>query len=679
MADVNKLKQRIAKLRKTINYHNYRYYVLDSPEISDAEYDELMRELRQLEAEHPELITPDSPTQRIGAPPVEAFGVVEHPQPLLSLSNAFSYEELAAWHKRVSKLLGGRQFDLVCEPKIDGLAVALTYVDGLLVTGATRGDGYRGENITQNLKTVRSIPLSVSKEAPPGFEVRGEVYLPKAGFKKLNEERAREELPLFANPRNAAAGSVRQLDSSITARRPLDIFVYGLGWAEGKAVPDTHWEIMQWLKSLGFKINPNIALVRSLDEVEKYHQGWVESREKSPYEADGIVAKVNSIALQQGLGTVAHEPRWAIAYKFPAVQGTTKLLDIGINVGRTGSLNPYAVLEPVWVGGVVISSAALHNEEDIHRKDIRIGDWVVVQRAGEVIPEIVEPIVSRRTGKEKVFHMPARCPVCGSEVIKPEGEAMHRCTNAACPSQALERIKHFVSRGTMDIDGVGEKLCQALFEAELIKDGADLYYLTRDQLLGLERMADKSASNVLGSIEKSKNRPLARVIFALGITHVGDQYAELLAEHFASIDALAEASEEELSNISSIGPKIAEGIVTFFRQEGNKRIIEKLRKAGVRLESEKIEKVGEGLVPSLPLAGREFVFTGKLESFSRSEAEAKIKALGGKAGSDVTKKTSYVVVGTDPGSKLAKAQKLGTKTLTEAQLLGLLDGAQGKS
>jgi DNA ligase (NAD+) len=675
MGGINKVKQRIEKLREVINHHNYRYYVLDSPEISDAEYDELMKELKQLESEHPKLITPDSPTQRIGAPPVEAFGVVEHPQPLLSLTNAFSYEELAAWHKRVRKLLGGRQFDLVCEPKIDGLAVALTYVDGLLVTGATRGDGYRGEDITQNLKTIRSIPLSVSKKAPPRFEVRGEVYLPKAGFKKLNEERAKEGLPLFANPRNAAAGSVRQLDSSITARRPLDIFIYGLGWAEGKAVPDTHWEIMQYLKSLGFKINPNIALRHSLDEAEKYYQSWAESREKFPYEADGIVAKVNSIALQQELGTVAHEPRWAIAYKFPAIQGTTKLIDIGINVGRTGSLNPYAILEPVRVGGVVISSAALHNEEDIHRKDIRIGDWVVVQRAGEVIPEIVEPIVSRRTGKEKIFSMPGRCPVCGSEVIKPEGEAMHRCTNAACPSQALERIKHFVSRGAVDIDGVGEKLCQALFEAGLVKDAADLYYLTKEQLLGLERMADKSASNVLNSIEKSKDRPLARVIFALGILHVGEQYAELLAERFNSIDDLAKASEEDLSTIKSIGPQIAESIVAFFRQKGNKQIIKKLKKAGVKLEREKVK---EAKPEELPWAGLEFVLTGKLESFSRSEAEAKIKALGGKAGADVTKKTSYVVVGADPGSKLAKAEKLGTKTLSEAEFLELLDKAVSK-
>lgn len=671
MGGVVEVKQRIEKLRTLLNYHNHRYYVLDSPEISDEEYDELMQELRQLETEHPELITPDSPTQRIGAPPVEEFGVVEHPEPLLSLANAFSYEDLAAWHRRASNILGGSDFDLVCEPKIDGLAVALTYVDGLFVTGATRGDGYRGENITQNLKTIRSIPLSVpGKEAPPKFEVRGEVYIPKKGFKKLNEERAREGLPLFANPRNAAAGSVRQLDSSITAKRPLDIFVYGLGPAEGKAVPDTHWVIMQWLKSLGFKVNPEIALCCTIDEAEEYHQKWAEGRESWPYEADGMVVKVNAIAFQRELGAVAHEPRWAIAYKFPAIQGTTRLIGIGINVGRTGSLNPYAILEPVHIGGVVISSAALHNEEDIHRKDIRIGDTVIVQRAGEVIPEIVGPVVSKRTGKEKKFHMPSHCPVCGAEVIKPEGEAMHRCTNSACPAQALEKIKHFVSRGAMDIDGVGEKLCQALFEKGLVKDVADLYYLTPEQLLGLEKMADKSVSNVLNSIQASKDRPLARVIFALGILHVGEEYAELLAKEFPSIDALAGADEEKLRDIPSIGPKIADSIVAFFRQEGNKNIIEKLRKAGVRLKREKVAEVKPG---ELPLAGLEFVITGKLESSARSEAEAKIEALGGKASSDVTKKTSYVVVGTGPGSKLDKAQKLGIKTLSEAEFSELLN------
>jgi DNA ligase (NAD+) len=674
MVGIAEAKQKINKLHELLNYHNHRYYVLDSPEISDAEYDKLMRELKQLEDEHPELITPDSPTQRIGAAPVEAFGVVEHPQPLLSLANAFTDEELDAWYRRASNLLGGRKTDFVCELKIDGLAVALTYVNGLLEVGATRGDGLRGENITQNLRTVKSIPLSVPKEAPRRFEVRGEVYLPKTGFKKLNEERAKEELPLFANPRNAAAGSVRQLDPRITAQRPLDIFIYGLGWAEGKSVPDTHWEIMQYLKSLGFKLNPNNTLCRSINEAKAFYAKWVKNQEALPYEADGVVVKINSIPYQVELGYVGREPRWAIAYKFPAVQGTTRLLEIGINVGRTGSLNPYAILEPVQVGGVTISHAALHNEEDIHRKDIRIGDWVVIQRAGEVIPEIVEPIVSRRTGKEKIFHMPKRCPVCDAEVIKPEGEAMHRCTNAACPAQALERIKHFVSRGAMDIEGVGERMSQALFDAELIKDIGDLYSLKekRGQLLNMEKLADKSVTNILNSIEKSKDRPLPRVIFALGILNVGEQTAELLAEHFTSIDELGRASKEQLQEISSIGPKIADSIMAFFRQKQNQKIIDKLRKAGVKLEAEKAE------TRELPLAGLEFVITGQLEAFPREEAEAKIKELGGKAVSDVTRKTNYLVVGEDPGSKLARAQALGTKTLTEAEFLELLKKSENK-
>ena len=672
MGSLAEAKQRVQKLRELINHHNYRYYVLDSPEISDAEYDQLMLELKRLEEEHPELVTPDSPTQRIGAAPVEAFGVVEHPQPLLSLANAFEDAELEAWYRRAYSLLGGRQTDFVCELKIDGLAVALTYVNGLLEVGATRGDGLRGENITQNLKTVRSIPLSVPKDAPPKFEVRGEVYLPKAGLKKLNEEREKEGLPLFANPRNAAAGSVRQLDSRITAQRPLDIFVYALGWAEGKALPQTHWEIMQYLKSLGFKINPNMALCQTLDEVKAYYRHWVEMQEAMPYDADGVVVKINSIDYQDELGYVGRDPRWAIAYKFPATQGTTKLLKIGINVGRTGTLNPYAIMEPVQVGGVVIRQAALHNEEDIHRKDIRIGDWVTIQRAGEVVPEVVGPIPSRRTGKEKIFHMPKKCPVCRAEVIKPEGEAMHRCTNAACPAQALEKIKLFVSRGAMDMEGVGEKLCQALFEAGLVKDVGDLYYLTKEQLLGLERKADKSVANIMKSIEASKDRPLSRVIFALGIPQIGAETAELLAEHFSSLDELASASREKLLDIPSIGPKTVDSILAFFRQEQNRRIIEKLRRAGVKLKEKKAK------TRDLPFSGLEFVITGRLDSAPRPETEARIKALGGKAGSDVTRKTSYLVMGADPGSKLARAQALGTRTLTEAEFLQMLTEAEGK-
>jgi DNA ligase (NAD+) len=662
-------KQRAEYLKELINYHNMRYYVLDSPEISDAEYDQLMLELKQIEEAYPELVTADSPTQRVGVAPLEAFGVVEHPQPLLSLANAFSREDVEAWHRRASNILSRNDFDFVGELKIDGLAVALTYIEGVLDVGATRGDGYRGENITQNLRTIRSIPLSVSKEAPPRFEVRGEVYLSKRGLKKINEERASEGQPLFANPRNAAAGSLRQLDPKITAKRPLDIFVYGLGWAEGKTVPDTHWEIMQYLKSLGFKINPHISLCHTINEAVNYYENWVQKREGLPYDADGIVLKFNSISFQNELGYVGREPRWAIAYKFPAVQGVTRLESIEINVGRTGSLNPYAVLTPIQVGGVTIKHAALHNEDDIHRKDIRIGDWVTIQRAGEVIPEIVGPIVSRRTGVERIFHMPKNCPVCGVEVIKPDDEAMHRCSNAACPAQALEKIKHFVSRGAMDIDGVGEKLSAALFNANLIKDAGDLYFLTGQQLIELEKMADKSAANVLKSIEDSKNRPLSRVIFALGIAHIGEETAELLADNFSSIDKLARSSREKLIDIPSIGPKIADSVQAFFRQEQNQQIIEKLKEAGVKLESSEV-------IPNqLPLAGIEIVITGRLNALSRQEAETKIKMLGGKAGSDITKKTNYVVVGADPGSKLARAEALGVDKLDEAQLLQFLDKA----
>ena len=666
MADIEQAKKRVEELREQINYHNYRYYVLDSPQISDAEYDELMKELIRLEQEYPELITPESPTQRVGAAPVEEFGVVEHRVPLLSLDNVFAYDELAAWHRRISNLVPGRSMDFVCEPKLDGLAVALTYSEGRLVTGATRGDGYRGEDVTQNLRTIRSIPLSVPKDAPARFEVRGEVFISKAGFKKLNEQRAQEGLPLFANPRNAAAGSVRQLDPRVTAKRLLDIYIYALGWAEGP-VPDTHWEMLAYLKSLGFKISPYNERDSNIDMVEKYYQRWVEDREQLEFEADGIVAKVNPLDLQRELGVVGRAPRWAIAYKFPAIQVTTRLLDIGINVGRTGSLNPYAILEPVFVGGVTIRQAALHNEEDIRRKDIRIGDTVIVQRAGQVIPQVVGPVVSKRTGKERVFIMPARCPVCGGEVIKPEGEVMARCVNASCPAQIFRSLGHFVSRGAMDIDGIGEKLAAALLSAGLVKDVADLYYLTADQLMGLERMGKKSVQNVINAIEESKNRPLPRVIFALGTRHVGEETAELLASHFDSVDKLAKASKEELLEVPTIGPATADSIYTFFRQKANLKVIEKLRKAGVKLEAEKVRP------RELPLAGQEFVLTGRLETLTRSEAEARIKTLGGAVGSSVTKKTTFLVVGADPGSKLDRARSLGTRRLSEEELLKLLE------
>jgi DNA ligase (NAD+) len=676
-------KQRIEKLKAEINQHNYRYYVLDSPEISDAEYDELMRELQALEAEFPQFLTPDSPTQRVGAAPLEAFGVVEHPLPLLSLGNAFSKEELAAWYRRTLKLTGSQKFDFAGEHKIDGLAVALTYVDGKLTTGATRGDGLRGEDITQNLKTVRSIPLSVRGDFPPRFEVRGEVFLPKAGFEKLNRERAEEGLPLFANPRNAAAGSVRQLDPRITARRPLDIYIYMLGYAEDRATPPTHWETMQYLKSLGFKINPNNQLLKSIEEVEEYYARWVERRESLPYEADGIVVKINQIALQERLGDIGREPRWAVAYKFPAVQGTTVLERIDITVGRTGTLNPVAILKPVAVGGVTIKHAALHNEDDIRRKDIRVGDTVVIQRAGEVIPQVIGPTPDsrERAGREKEFSILDKlpknnsgrplCPECGKEsIVKPEGEVMYYCSNAACPAQAQQRIEHFASRGAMDIEGIGEAQSVILFNHGLVKNAAELYRLEekRAELQELENMGEKSVENLLKAINASKERPLARLIFALGIRHIGGETAEILARRFRSIEPLSKASRDELMKIEAIGPKIADSILAFFCQEENKKIIQGLKEAGVRLEE-------KGKTAEMPLDGKEFVITGRLESFSRQEAEEKIKALGGTAKDNVTKKTSYLVVGADPGgTKLAKANELGTPQIDEKELLRLLEG-----
>jgi len=665
--DLAKTKNRVKELRSLINYHNHRYHVMDSPEIGDNEYDMLMREIKQIETEHPELVTSESPTQRVGAAPVGTFGVVEHKEPLLSLGNVFSSDELFTWHNRTLNLLEKEEFDLVCEIKMDGLAVALTYINGILVTGATRGDGYHGEDVTQNLRTIRSIPLSVPKDAPPKFEVRGEVILSKTGFRKLNDDRAQKGLPLFANPRNAAAGSLRQLDCQITAQRPLDIYIYAMGWSEGKSMPSTHWETLEYLKSLGLKISPYNILCKSIQEAEEYHLTWEEKRDSLPFEADGVVIKANNLATQQRLGTSGHEPRWAIAYKFTPTQAITILKDIGVNVGRTGTLNPYAILAPVHVSGVTLQHAALHNADYIREKDIRIGDTVIVQRAGDVIPEIVGPISSKRTGKEREFQMPLTCPACKASIIKPEGEAMHRCINTACPAQSLERLKHFVSRGAMDVDGIGEKLCAALFDAGLINDVSDFYYLTRDQLLGLERLADRSVSNILDSIENSKDRSLHRVIFALGIQHVGAETAELLTRHFSSMKSLAAATEEKLVSIPSIGPQIAQSIIAFFEQPENKNIIERLGNAGLRLEEETIE------LKQLPLTGQEFVITGKFEGLTQQQAEEQIKTLGGLVGSSVTRKTTFLIVGADPGSKLDKARKLGVKLLTQEDFLHIIE------
>ncbi len=671
--------QRVRQLRDLINHHNYRYYVLDSPEVSDADYDDLMQELRRLEAERPELVAPDSPTQRVGAQPVAEFGVVEHPRPLLSLANAFDYQELQAWHKRISALVPGESWDFVAELKIDGLAVALVYEDGRFASGATRGDGFRGENITQNLKTLRSIPLAlIGKDAPRRFEVRGEVFLTHSGFKKLNEERAAAGQPLFANPRNAAAGSVRQLDPRITAGRPLDIYIYQLGWAEGP-MPPTHWQVLELLKSWGFKINPQNRRLDTLEEVEDYHRSWAEGRKDLEYDIDGVVVKVNPLALHDALGVVGREPRWAIAYKFPSTQATTRLLDIGVNVGRTGTLNPFAIMEPVHVGGVTLRQAALHNLEDIKRKDIRRGDTVIVQRAGEVIPEVVGPVLGLRTGGELPVdqdkELMARfetCPSCGARAIKPEDEVMYRCPNAACPAQAHRRLEHFVSGGAMDIEGIGTQLCAALLEAGLVKDVADLYFLEKEKLLTLERMGDKLATKVLANIEASKRRPLARILFALGILHIGGEMAELLAGHFRSMDRLSRATLEELTAIPGVGPTIAQSVVAFFQEESNRKLVEKLRHAGVRMEDQPTKAAAR---PE-PLAGMEFVVTGRLAGFTRSQAEARIKELGGAVSDSVTRKTTCLVVGEDPGSKLDRARALGTKVLTEPEFVKLV-GAPG--
>ncbi|WP_322796470.1 NAD-dependent DNA ligase LigA [Tepidiforma sp.] len=668
---------RSEELRSLINYHNRLYYELNQPEISDEVYDDLMNELRAIEAAYPELITPDSPTQRVGGAPLPTFEVVEHRVPLLSLSNCFSEEELRAWHRRAAERLGTDPGALVSEPKIDGLAIALVYERGLFVQGATRGDGYRGENVTENLKTIPTIPKRLQGSFPERFEVRGEVYMPRSGFEEMNaaigEENLRREregkrpLPLYANPRNAAAGSVRQKDAAVTASRPLAMFVYQLGWCEGSH-PTSQFEVLAWLREMGFTVNPEARRHPGLDDVLPRIAWWEKERERLDYDIDGVVLKLDDMTAWDRLGAVGREPRWATAFKFPPQQRTTRLLDIQVNVGRTGVLTPFAVLEPVVVGGARVSLATLHNEGDIRRKDIRIGDTVIVQRAGEVIPQVVGPVVQLRTGEEREFEMPDRCPVCGTPVSRDPDEAAVYCPNASCPAQRIRLIEHFASRGAMDIEGLGEKMAVALYQSGLVENVGDLYDLTKEQLLSLPKVKEKTAENLLRGIEASKSRPLPNVIFGLGIRHVGFETARLLAEHVGSLDGLLRVTAEELQQIEGIGPVVAGSIAEWVQRPENRALVEHLIARGVNPRFER-PAAGAG-----PLEGLTIVVTGRLERMSRAEAEDAIRARGGKVGSSVTKGTDYLVVGEDAGSKLAKAQQLGMKLLTEEEFERLLEG-----
>ena len=675
MAAAGESRQRVERLREVLRYHSYRYHVLDDPEISDAEYDALMVELKELEAAHPELVTPDSPTQRVGAEPLPEFEKVEHRRPLLSLENAFSEEEVRAWEKRVLRILGnGAEVGYTVEPKIDGLAVSLCYEDGLLVQGATRGNGFVGEDVTQNLRTIPAIPLRipvVGGEAPPRFlEARGEVYMPRDRFEEMNRRREEEGERPFANPRNAAAGSVRQLDPSITVTRPLSIFMYAVGEVDGLSL-DSQWKALSFLQRMGFPTAGNIARCDRLDEVLDLHREWLAQRDDLNYDADGVVIKVDSLSQQDALGEVSHAPRWAIAFKFPAHEAITKLLRIGVNVGRTGSLNPYAELEPVQVGGVTIRHATLHNEEDIHRKDIREGDTVVIKRAGDVIPQVVAPVTELRTGAERVFRMVQVCPVCGQPVVKPEDEVMYYCINASCPAQLEARVEHFASRGAMDIDGFGERLAQTFVEKGLLKDVADFYYLQSDDLLGLEGFAKKSADNLLAAIAASKERPLWRLITGLGIRGVGAVVAQTLSRNFASLDELMGANEERLEAIGGLGPHTAGNVVDFFAQERNRRLVEKLRRAGVGMS----RLAEEEAPPGGPLSGLIFVITGTLPSVSREAAAELIESHGGRVTSSVSRNTSYLLVGQQPGeTKVKRATELGVRSMSEEELLRLVEG-----